>query len=278
MGATRVLVVGASSGVGKAIAQRFVGTGASVALSARRAENLETAITEAGGGVAVPGDVRALDGAASLVARAVDTLGGIDIIVYATGVSPLQRLRDASREQWIQVLETNLVGLHEVVKAALPHLADGATVAVLSSDSVGMPRPGLVPYAASKAALEELMRGWRNEHPLIRFATMVIGPTFPTEFGTNFDPELMTELWEEWARIGNVDTTIMDGNELADVIVTTLEALVRYPGIDLQEIVLRPSKAPVAAFDREEMFAEMHAGDAPLDTDPEPDPDPAPAS
>jgi len=78
-------------------------------------------------------------------------------LIYATGVSPLQRLRHATREQWMAVIETNLVGLHEVVQAALPHLSDGAAVGVLSSDSVGTPRPGLVPYAASKAALEELI-------------------------------------------------------------------------------------------------------------------------
>jgi NAD(P)-dependent dehydrogenase (short-subunit alcohol dehydrogenase family) len=157
------------------------------------------------------------------------------------------------------VLETNLVGLHEVVQAALPHLSDGAAVGVLSSDSVGTPRPGLVPYAASKAALEELMRGWRTEHPEIRFSTIVIGPTFPTEFGTSFDPELMGELWDEWASLGLADTTIMDGTELAEVIVATYLTLLPYHGIGMEEIVLRPTKSPVAAFDREEMFAETQA-------------------
>jgi len=262
MGATRVLVVGASSGVGKAIAQRFVRSGASVAFSARRAENLTEAIAEAGGGVAVPGDVRAHEGAAALVRGAVDALGGIDVLVYATGVSPLRRLKDADRAQWLQVLETNLVGLHEVVQAALPHLPPGAAVGVLSSDSVGTPRPGLVPYAASKAALEELMRGWRTEHPDIRFSTIVIGPTFPTEFGTSFDPELMGELWDEWARLGMADTSIMDGSELAEVIVGTYLSLLPYHGIGMEQIVLRPSRAPAPDFDREELFAETQANAA----------------
>jgi NAD(P)-dependent dehydrogenase (short-subunit alcohol dehydrogenase family) len=259
MGATRVLVVGASSGVGKAIAQRFVRSGASVAFSARRVENLTEAIAEVGGGIAVPGDVRAHDGAVSVVEAAAEALGGIDVLIYATGVSPLRRLRDANREQWTQVLETNVVGLHEVVQAALPHLSEGAAVGVLSSDSVGTPRPGLVPYAASKAALEELMRGWRAEHPEIRFSTIVIGPTFPTEFGSHFDPELMGELWGEWERLGIADASIMDGNELADVIVSTYQTLLGYPGITMQEIILRPAKSPASEFDREELFAEQLA-------------------
>lgn len=262
MGATRVLVVGASSGVGRAIAQRFVKAGAEVALSARRVENLTEAIAEAGGGIAVPGDVRAPDGAREIVKGAVDTLGGLDVVIYATGVSPLQRLRDVERSQWSAVLETNLVGVHEVVKAALPHLAPGAFVGVLSSDSVGTPRQGLVPYAASKAALEELMRGWRNEHPDIRFSTIVIGPTFPTEFGSAFDPDLMAELWPQWEALGAADTSIMDGNELADVIVTTCLTLANYHGISMQEIVLRPAKSPASEFDREALFAEQLAQEA----------------
>ncbi len=265
MGATRVLIVGASSGVGKAIAQRFVKAGASVAFSARRAENLADAIAEAGGGVAVPGDVRAQGGARKIVEAAAEALGGIDVLIYATGVSPLQRLRDADRDQWLTVLETNLVGLHEVVQAALPHLSEGAAVGALSSDSVGTPRPGLVPYAASKAALEELMRGWRAEHPAVRFSTIVIGPTLPTEFGSNFDPELMGELWVEWERLGIAGGSIMDGTELADVIVTTYETLIRYPAIGMEEVVLRPTDSPAAAFDREALFAEQYGepgGDA----------------
>ena len=262
MAAPRVLVVGASSGVGKAIAQQFVRSGARVAFSARRAENLTEAIAEVGGGVAVPGDVRAHDGAEQVVAAAVRELGGIDVLIYATGVSPLSRLRDADRAQWMQVLETNLVGLHEVVQAALPHLSPGAAVGVLSSDSVGTPRPGLVPYAASKAALEELVRGWRTEHPEIRFTTITIGPTFPTEFGMSFDPELMGELFEEWTRLGIADTSIMDGNELADVIVHTYLTLSAYPGINMEQVVLRPAKSPTSGFDREEMFAETQAGAA----------------
>lgn len=259
MGGARVLVVGASSGVGRALAQRFVAAGADVAFAARRVEHLEAAIAEAGGGIAIPGDVRAPGGAADLVARATEALGGFDVVVYSTGVSPLHRLRDATREEWLQVLETNLVGMHEVVQAALPHLAPGAVVGVLSSDSVGNPRPGLVPYASSKAALEELLHGWRTEHPEVRFACITIGPTFPTEFGVHFDPDLMVELFHDWSRLGMVHASLMDGNELADVIVTTVSTLLAHPGIGMEHIVLRPASGIVADVGHMEMVAETNA-------------------
>jgi NAD(P)-dependent dehydrogenase (short-subunit alcohol dehydrogenase family) len=237
----RVLVVGASSGVGRAIATRFVREGARVAFSARRPDALTEAVTEAGGGVVVAGDVRAPDGARDVVSGAVDALGGLDLVVYATGISPLARLGTFTPQQWTDVLQTNLVGLHQVVAAALAHLAPGATVAALSSDSVGHPRPGLVPYAASKAALEEMMRGWRVENPAVRFTTVVIGPTFPTGFSDNFEPTLFAELWSEWERLGVAGTTIMDGDQLAGLLVGLLRGLVACPGITLEEIVLRPT-------------------------------------
>ena len=248
----RVLVVGASSGIGKAIAQRFVRAGASVVFSARRRERLEAAIAEAGGGTAVCADVRSPSGPAEAVRGALDVLGALDVVVYATGVSPLQRLADATQDAWAQVLETNLVGLHEVIRAAMGHLAPAAVVGVLSSDSVGTPRPGLVPYAASKAALEELLRGWRTEHPEIRFSCITVGPTFPTEFGVHFDEALMTELFADWSRLGMVHASLMDVNELADVVVTTLEQLLRHPGIGMEHIVLRPASAIVDTIDHME--------------------------
>lgn len=241
MGQVRVLVVGASSGVGRAIATKFVAAGAAVAFSARRAEALAEAVAEAGGGSVVAGDVRTEGGAATIVSQTVSALGGIDLLVYATGVSPLARLRDFTAAQWDDVLATNLVGFHKVVAAALPHLGPGSAVAALSSDSVGHPRPGLVPYAASKAALEETMRGWRTEHPGIRFSTVVIGPTFPTGFSDNFDPTLMAELWTEWEKLGIAGTSVMDGNEVADVLVGLFMGLAGRQGITLEDIVLRPT-------------------------------------
>lgn len=242
----RMLVVGASAGVGRAIATRAVRNGASVAFSARRAEQLEAAVSQAGGGVAIPADVRDADDCARLVKSALDALGGLDTIVYATAVSPLRRLPDSDRDTWAQVLETNLVGLHEVVRAALPHLAPKSLVAVLSSDSVGDPRPGLVPYAASKAALEELLRGWRAEYPDIRWMCITLGPTQPTEFGVHFDPQLVGELFADWSRLGMVHETMMDTDEVADVIVTTLDVLRSHAGIGCEHLVLRPASGIVS--------------------------------
>jgi NAD(P)-dependent dehydrogenase (short-subunit alcohol dehydrogenase family) len=256
MKGTRVLVVGASAGIGRAVAQQAVRDGASVVFAARRKEALDAAVAEAGGGTAVTADVRNPDDCARLARETADALGEVDVVVYATAVSPLRRIAESDRDTWAQVLETNLVGVNEVVRAVLPNLADNAVVAVLSSDSVGTPRPGLVPYASSKAALEELVRGWRNEHRQFRWMCITVGPTVPTEFGVHFDPELMGELWGEWAQLGMTDSAIMETAHVAEVIIGSLQLLGTYPGVNCDHIVLRPASGAMS-IDREEAFEAM---------------------
>ena len=258
----RLVVVGASAGIGRAVAQEATRHGAQVVFAARRAGKLEEAVDEVGAGTPVVVDVRDPASCGALVEHAVAELGAIDAIVYATATSPLHRLPDSTTDTWAQVIETNVVGAHEVIRAALPHLAPNAIVAVMSSDSVGTPRTGLVPYASSKAALEELLRGWRNEHPQVRWTCVTVGPTVPTEFGINFDPELMVEIFAEWSRLGHVDASFMTTTELAEVIVGTLALLAANPTVNCDHVVLRPSGATAdgtdqrqAAFDQSQTEA-----------------------
>jgi len=246
----RVVVVGASAGIGRAVAQEAARQGAQVVFSARRAEQLAAAVDEAGAGTPIAADVRDPASCVALVEQAVAELGEIDMIVYATATSPLHRLPDSTTDTWAQVIETNVVGAHEVIRAALPHLAANAVVAVLSSDSVGTPRPGLVPYASSKAALEELLRGWRYEQPQVRWTCITVGPTVPTEFGINFEPELMMELFADWSRLGMADSSLMATTEVADVIVGTLGLLSANPGVNCDHVVLRPSGATADGTDQ----------------------------
>jgi len=236
----RVLVVGASSGIGRAVALRAVRSGASVVMSARRSDRLAELVHEAGGGVAVVGDVRDPDSCRRIVEEAAATLGGLDLLLYTVGAAPLRYFADTTPEDWRQVLETNLIGPHQVIRSALGALAEGAVVAVLSSESVGRPYPGLGAYAASKAALEESLRAWRTEQPKVRFCCVTQGATVPTDFGNAFDLAFLGELMEHWARLGIVTEGIMDTDEVADVLTTTLAVAVANPRVGLEHIVIRP--------------------------------------
>ena len=235
----RVLVVGASSGIGRATALRCAARGADVVFSGRRQDRLDEAVATAGRGHAIAVDVTDPAQCAALARRAAELLDGIDLIVFAAAVSRIVRLRDASAEDWQEILGTNVVGPALVIGAALPYLRPGAMVALLSSESVGAPFPGLVPYGTSKAALEELVRGFRVEHPEVRFCRVTIGSTEGTEFARDFDVELSAELFPRWVALGRLPDRLMLADEVSAVLADSLAVALATPGVDCQDLVLR---------------------------------------
>lgn len=235
----RVLVVGASAGIGRAMAVAAVQGGADVVLTARRAEKLAEALGEAGGGHAVAGDARSAEHCQRLVTEAVGHLGGLDLVVYAAGYAPLRHLAETDGDDFAAIFGTNVFGVHQIVCAALPHLAPRAIVAVLSSETVGRPRAALGAYSASKAALEELLRAWRGEHPEVRFSTLAVGATFPTEFGDAFDGSVLGPAYEDWIRNGFMQTEFMATTEVGEYLVEALAAALDRPGLGVEHLSLR---------------------------------------
>jgi NAD(P)-dependent dehydrogenase (short-subunit alcohol dehydrogenase family) len=240
-----VLVVGASAGIGKACAVGAVRAGAKVVLAARRAERLAAAVEQAGGGVAIPGDACDAGDCERVVAEAVGLVGPLDLVVYAAGAAPLRALADTTAAEWERVLATNVVGANQVVRAAVPRLAAGGIVAVLSSEAAHTPRYGLGAYGASKAALEASIRSWRNEHPETRFASVVVGQTFPTEFGDGFEPDVLAAAFEHWGRHGLLQSEFMTPEGVAGVLLATLGTALAHPEVGVHDIVLRSPSAPV---------------------------------
>ena len=213
----RVLVVGASSGIGRALVGAAARAGALVAGVARRAAVLDEVVAECGPvrtpAIGLPCDVRDPAAVTAMAAELGDRLGGLDAVVYATGVTHLARLADTSVATWRLLFETNVVGAALVVAAVGPlrHRDAGARsgpagpgrVAVLSSHSVPDPWPALGAYAVSKAALDELVLAWRAELPGGIFARVVVGPTL-TPMADGWDPLVAGAMFEEWAVSGRL--------------------------------------------------------------------------
>lgn len=195
----RVLVVGATSGVGRAVYEALAAADARVLGAGRRALEAPAGALTARCDVRDPGDC------AAVVDAAVAGLGGLDALVYTAGVAPLVRLVDLDAAGWLDMLATNVVGAALVTAAALPHLGEGAGRAVyLSSHSVGRPWPGLAGYAASKAALDTLVRGWRAECPQVTFVRVELGPTL-TGFAAGWDRDRLRAALGDWERGGYLD-------------------------------------------------------------------------
>lgn len=153
-----VLVTGASKGIGKGIARVFAAQGARVMIAARGMDAAQACCDEikaAGGEAAcVSADVSTLAGAREAAAKCAELYGGIDILCANAGIFPSAKLEDMTEEQWDEVLDTNLKGTFNTVKACIPYLkkADGGRIVVTSSITGPITGfPGWAHYGASKA-------------------------------------------------------------------------------------------------------------------------------
>jgi NAD(P)-dependent dehydrogenase (short-subunit alcohol dehydrogenase family) len=224
----RTVVVGASSGLGRCIGIGLAARGARVALLARRRDRLEDAAAEAGPeALAIACDVRDETSCRSAIAEAASALGGIDALVYATGIGPLARLVDTNAETWRRVFDTNVTGAALVTAAAVASLtASSGTAVYLSSVSASLtpPWPGLGAYTVSKAALDKLVEAWRAEHPAVGFTRLVVGDCAGgegpgmTEFTTGWDPQLAMELAPDWVERKYISGSLIDVEHLIDVV------------------------------------------------------------
>jgi NAD(P)-dependent dehydrogenase (short-subunit alcohol dehydrogenase family) len=136
------------------------------------------------------------------------------------------------------------VGLQRIVQAAIPHLVDSGIVAVLSSETVGRPRPGLGAYGASKAALDESLHVWQLEHPELRFSRVTVGATQPTEFGATFDMDQLGPAMRAWYRHGLMQEQYMDTDEVASFLAAMLGAALANRSINVEQVLVR-SPTPV---------------------------------
>ncbi|HEX3899511.1 MAG TPA: SDR family oxidoreductase [Mycobacteriales bacterium] len=224
----KAVVVGASSGLGRCIGTGLAQGGASVAMLARRQERLEAAAAEAGNGaLAIRCDVTDAASCKSAIDEAAKGLGGIDALIYATGVGPLSRIENLDKDTFHWAFDTNVIGANTITAAALPHLKESAgTAAYLSSISTSQtaPWPGLAGYLVSKAALDKLVECWRTEHPTVGFSRIVVGDCAGgegdamTEFANAWDVELATELGTGWFEKGLITGQLLPVEELVRVV------------------------------------------------------------
>jgi NAD(P)-dependent dehydrogenase (short-subunit alcohol dehydrogenase family) len=233
----RVLVVGASAGIGRSFVGHAVAMGAHVCASARRRDRLVELCAEAGGGHPVAGDVTVADDCERIVGEAADHLGGLDLVLYTAGSGALVPLIDADAEVWRRTYEVNVVGPMLLCRAALPVLGPDGLFSFMSSEAAGQTRWGLGAYASSKAALDTAIRYWRHEHPDRRFQRIVMGATFPTEFGSEFGGDVLGTAMTRWAESG-VKHTLMETDDVGLHLAEVLAVAMAHPAIDLSDLKL----------------------------------------
>jgi len=151
----RAIVTGAAAGIGAAVTRRLAAEGARVALlDIADAQPLATDLS--GGALAVTCDIRSGEAVTSAVATVVEALGGIDIVVNNAGVTgAVAGLADLPEEEFLRVLDIDLVGTYRVTRAALPYLLTGGWARVVNIASISGKdgNPKMTAYAAAKAGV-----------------------------------------------------------------------------------------------------------------------------
>ncbi|MGJ4939273.1 SDR family oxidoreductase [Bradyrhizobium sp. HKCCYLS1011] len=155
----KALITGGDSGMGRAAAIAYAREGADVAINYYPTEEPDAqeviALIKAEGrnGLAIPGDLRDEKFCQELVRRAVEGLGGLDIIVSNAGRQQArQSILDISSEDFDATMKTNIYAPFRIIKAALPHLKPGSAIIGTASEQAYDPSPDLYDYAQTKAA------------------------------------------------------------------------------------------------------------------------------
>jgi NAD(P)-dependent dehydrogenase (short-subunit alcohol dehydrogenase family) len=181
----KALITGGDSGMGRAAAIAYAREGADVAINYLPAEAPDAdeviALIKAEGriGLGIPGDIREEAFCTDLVARAVQGLGGLDIVVSNAGRQQTHAsILDISSEEFDWTIKTNIYAPFWIIKAALPHLGPGSVIIGTASEQAYDPSPDLYDYAQTKAATMNYVKSLAKQlaHKGIRVNAVAPGP------------------------------------------------------------------------------------------------------
>lgn len=161
----RVLITGASRGIGRAAAKVFAAAGARVGLLARNEGAINALATEIGG-VALPCDVADSTSVMAAVAGMEARFGGVDILINNAGViDPIAGIEAADPGHWGKAIDINLKGVFHGMHAVLPGMIarGGGTIITVSSGAAHAPLEGWSAYCAAKAGVAMLTRALHLE-------------------------------------------------------------------------------------------------------------------
>jgi NADP-dependent 3-hydroxy acid dehydrogenase YdfG len=223
------VVTGASSGIGRAIAEKLGGAGARVYLAGRTAAAMDESKKriESAGGKATPAvtDVRDTAQVQALVERAAEESGRLDIMVNNAGVSHPSPILEADPQEWRDMFETNVIALLAGCQAAVRAMRKtGSQGHVVNISSVAATRPDSGVYGATKHAVNCISNTLRNEleSDSIRVVTIMPG-AIATNFGRNFDPAVIAP----FVRAAGVEVEIKRGERLPDAVFEKMPAAMR---------------------------------------------------
>lgn len=170
LGGQVAIVTGGGSGIGRVTAWHLAGEGAKVAVFDRDAPAARTVATEVGG-LAYEVDVRHPDTVTAAVLDVADRLGRVDFLVNNAGTGDLRPLHTVDDKTWRRLVDVNLTGTFNCMRAAIPLMLEAGRGAVVNNASLSafMPTRGEAAYSAAKAGVVALTRSGALEYgPAVR--------------------------------------------------------------------------------------------------------------
>ena len=219
----RILITGASQGIGKALAEAAVAQGAKVLVCARKIELLEEVaaqIRAKGGTIAVvQADITSPEDRRRLVETAEKAFGGLDILINNAGIGATGHFADVAPDRLRQIMEINFFGLTEVTRVFLPMLKKGNQPAIVNISSIAGKRgiPARSEYSASKFAVQGFSEAIRAELAKDGVDVLVVCPGLTQ---TNFSANMI-----EQKALVKLDH--MRGMSAEDVAAQTLSAIAK---------------------------------------------------
>lgn len=237
-----VLITGASSGIGEAVARLLAKQGAEVMLGARRVERLESLTDEirSAGGTA---EYRKLDvtdpeDMEAFVNEAVEKFGRVDVIVNNAGVMPLSNLEERKIDEWNRMIDVNIRGVLHGIAAGLPVMQAQGGGQFVNVASIGAYEvtPTASVYCATKYAVRAISEGLRMETGRSIRVTLVSPGVTESELADSISDEHARAAMQEYRRVA------LPAEAIAEAVAY---AIAQPEGVDVNELTVRPAKDAV---------------------------------
>src|SRR5262245_36398907 len=214
------IVTGASSGIGRAIAERLAQEGATVVVNYGKSRDKAKAVvagieSKGGKAVAMHADMSKVEEVRRLVRETVDRLGRLDILVNNAGMALIRRLVETTEQEFDEVFALNTKGPYFAMQEAAKVIEDGGRIVNISSGGTHIGAGDLTVYLGSKGALEQFTKGLAHELAPKRVTVNTVSPGF-TE--TAMMPDQLRDTGAEMSPLKRIGTP----KDIADVVALVL--------------------------------------------------------
>lgn len=234
-----IVITGASSGLGEAAARHLAAAGATVVLGARRTDRIDALaaelIADGAKALAVAVDVTRCEQVQSLVDKAVESFGRVDVLINNAGLMPSSPLEMLKINDWDRMIDVNLKGVLYGIAAVLPVMKaqKGGQIINVSSVSGHKVSAGTAVYAATKHGVRVISEGLRQEVKPYNIRTTIISPgAVASDL-----PDSVT-VPEVAARIKEIYKTAIPADSFARVVAFAIQ---QPEDVDINEILFRPT-------------------------------------